>query len=81
MLAVLGIYSVIAFSTALRTQEMAIRLALGSRRVTVMRLVLVSGARLGLVGSAIGTMAAVFATRLLRSFLFQVEPLDPTVIV
>jgi putative ABC transport system permease protein len=81
MLALLGIYGVIAFSTAGRTQEMAIRLALGSQRATVMRLVLVSGAQLGLVGSAIGTVAAVFATRLLRSFLFQVDPLDPTVIV
>jgi putative ABC transport system permease protein len=81
MLALLGIYSVIAFSTALRTQEMAIRLALGSQRATVMRLVLISGAKLGLVGSAIGAVAALFATRLLRSFLFQVNPWDPTVIV
>ncbi len=48
LLALLGIYSVIAFSAALRTQEMAIRLALGADRAGVMRLVLVSGAR-GLV--------------------------------
>ena len=81
VLAMLGIYSVIAFSTVLRTQEMAIRLALGSQRTTVMRLVLVSGARLGLMGSAIGALAAVFAMRLLRSLLFQVDPLDPIVIV
>ena len=80
LLALLGIYSVIAFSTALRTQEIAIRLALGSQRATVMRLVLMSGAWLGLVGSAIGVVAAILATRLLRSFLFQVNPLDPTVI-
>ena len=50
LLAVLGIYSVIAFSTAMRTQEMAIRLALGSQRSGVMRMVLVSGAKLGLAG-------------------------------
>jgi ABC-type antimicrobial peptide transport system permease subunit len=81
VLAMLGIYSVIAFSTVLRTQEMAIRLALGSQRTTVMRLVLVSGARLGLMGSAIGALAAVFAMRLLGSLLFQVDPLDPIVIV
>jgi predicted permease len=81
VLAMLGIYSVIAFSTVLRTQEMAIRLALGSQRTTVMRLVLVSGARLGLMGSAIGAQAAVFAMRLLGSLLFQVDPLDPIVIV
>ena len=77
LLAVLGIYSVIAFSTALRTQEMAIRLALGSQRSSVMRLILVSGAKLGVAGCAIGAIAAVFATRLLRSLLFQVDPLDP----
>ena len=77
----LGIYSVIAFSTALRTQEMAIRLALGSQRSSVMRLILVSGAKLGLAGCGIGAIAAVFATRLLRSLLFQVDPLDPIVLV
>jgi ABC-type antimicrobial peptide transport system permease subunit len=81
LLAILGIYSVIAFSAAMRTQEMAIRLALGSQRSSVMQLILVSGAKLGLAGCAIGGVAAVFATRLLRSLLFQVDPLDPTVLV
>ncbi len=79
LLAVMGIYSVIAFSAALRTQEMAIRLALGSPRSSVMRLILVSAAKLGLAGSCIGAVAAIFATRLLRSLLFQVNPLDPAV--
>jgi putative ABC transport system permease protein len=81
LLALLGIYSVIAFSTALRTQEMAIRLALGSQRGSVMRLVLISGAKLGLAGSVIGAVASVFVMRWLRSFLFQVDPVDPMVIV
>ncbi len=80
LLALLGIYSVIAFSAALRTHELAIRLALGSQRASVMRLVLASGAKLGLAGCAIGVAAAVFATRLLRSLLFQVDPLDPYVL-
>jgi ABC-type antimicrobial peptide transport system permease subunit len=81
LLALLGIYSVIAFSTALRTQELAIRLALGSQRSSVMRLILISGAKLGLAGCGIGVIAALFATRLLRSFLFQVDALDPIVLV
>jgi predicted permease len=81
LLAVLGIYSVIAFSAALRTHEMAIRLALGSQRSSVMRLILVSGAKLGLAGCVIGGIVAVFATRLLRSLLFHVDPLDPIVLV
>jgi ABC-type antimicrobial peptide transport system permease subunit len=81
LLALLGIYSVIAFSAAMRTQEMAIRLALGSQRTGVMRLVLISGAKLGMAGCGIGAIGAVFAKRLLRSMLFQVDPLDPTVLV
>jgi putative ABC transport system permease protein len=81
LLALLGIYSVIAFSTAMRTQEMAIRLALGSQRANVMRLILTSGAKLGLAGCGLGAVAAVFATRVLRSFLFEVDPFDPAVIV
>ena len=81
LLALLGIYSVIAFSAAMRTQEMAIRLALGGQRASVMRLIVVSGARLGLMGCALGTGGALFATRLLRSLLFEVSPLDPAVIM
>lgn len=81
LLALLGIYSVIAFSATMRTHEMAIRMALGSQRFTVLRLVLESGAKLGLVGCGLGVVAALFATRLMRTLLFQVDPLDPVVIV
>jgi putative ABC transport system permease protein len=81
LLALLGIYSVIAFSAALRTQEMAIRLALGSQRSNIMQLILVSAAKLGLIGCGLGVVAAIFATRLLRTLLFEVDPLDPAVIV
>jgi predicted permease len=81
LLALLGIYSVIAFSAAMRTQEMAIRLALGSQRSSVVQLVLLSAAKLGLIGCSIGVIAAVFATRLMQSLLFEVNPLDPAVIV
>jgi putative ABC transport system permease protein len=80
LLAVLGIYSVIAFSAAMRTQEMAIRLALGSQRASIVRLVLVSGAKLGLLGCVIGVVASLFVTRLLRTLLFEVDPLDPLVL-
>jgi predicted permease len=81
LVALLGIYSVIAFSATSRTRELAIRLALGSQRASVMRLVLFSGAKLGLMGCGIGAIGTVFATRLFRSMLFQVDPLDPSVIV
>lgn len=81
LLAVLGIYSVIAFSVAARVQEMAIRMALGSQRSGIMRLILVSGAKLAAVGCAIGLIGAAAASGLLRSFLFGVSPFDPVVLV
>jgi putative ABC transport system permease protein len=81
LLALLGIYGVIAYSTAQRTQEMAIRLALGSQRSSVMRLILTSSAKLGLLGCGIGVFAAALAAPLLRSQLFAVDPLDPIIIV
>jgi ABC-type lipoprotein release transport system permease subunit len=56
-------------------------LALGSQRASILRLVLLSGARLGLAGCVIGAVVAVFATRLMRSLLFQVDPLDPLILV
>jgi ABC-type antimicrobial peptide transport system permease subunit len=81
ILAALGIYGVVSYSVTQRTQEIGIRLALGSQRTSIMRLVLASGVKLGLIGCGLGAIGAVFATRLLRSVLFQVDPLDPTVSV
>ncbi|HET9305745.1 MAG TPA: ABC transporter permease [Candidatus Sulfotelmatobacter sp.] len=80
LLAVLGVYSVIAFSAALRTQEMAIRIALGSQRSGILGLVFRSAAKLALAGCAVGLLGAVVASRLLRSFLFGVSPFDPAVL-
>jgi putative ABC transport system permease protein len=81
VLALLGIYGVVAFSTAMRKQEMAIRLALGSKRSAIVGLILVSGVRLGLAGCGAGLVAAFFATRLLRSLVFQVDVLDPAILI
>lgn len=64
-LATLGIYGVIARTTALRTEEFAIRLALGACARDILRLVLRSGAALALVGSALGLLGAVGVSRLL----------------
>jgi predicted permease len=81
LLALLGIYSVIAFSATLRVQEMAIRMALGSQRSGILRLVFTSAAKLAAVGSAIGLLGSAAASRLLRSLLFDVSPFDPAVLV
>ena len=81
LLAALGIYSVIAFSAALRVQEMAIRIALGSQRSAILGLVFTSAAKLALAGCAVGLLGDGIASRLLRSFLFDVSPFDPLVLV
>jgi predicted permease len=80
LLAALGIYSVIAFSAALRVQEMAIRMALGSQRSGILSLVFRSAAKLALVGCVLGLGAAVAASRVMQSFLFGVSPFDPLVL-
>jgi predicted permease len=80
LLALLGIYSIIAFSAALRTQEMAIRMALGSQRSGILGLMVMSGARLAIAGCALGLAGALLASGLLRSFLFGVSPFDPVVL-
>jgi putative ABC transport system permease protein len=77
LLAVLGIYSVIAFSVASRVQEMAIRMALGSQRGEIVKLVLKSGTKLALIGCLTGLAGAAAASGLLRSLLFGVSPFDP----
>src|SRR5215469_144398 len=81
LLAVLGIYSVIAFSVASRVQEMAIRMTLGSQRLTIVRLVLKSGAQLAAIGCVLGLTGAAAASGLLRSMLFAVSPFDPLVMI
>ncbi len=80
LLAVLGIYSVIAFSAALREHEMAIRMALGSQRAGILGLVFRSAAKLALTGCALGLLGAAAASRLLRTLVFGVSPFDPLVL-
>jgi predicted permease len=80
LLAGLGIYSIVAFSVASRVREVAIRIALGSQRGDILRLVLISGLKLTAAGAVIGLAGAAAASRLLRSFLFEVSPFDPVVL-
>ncbi len=81
LLSLLGIYSVIAFSAALREQEMAIRMALGSQRAGILGLVFTSAAKLAIAGCALGLLGAAAASKLLRALLFGVSPFDPLVLV
>ncbi len=81
LLAALGIYSVIAFSAALRVQEMAIRMALGSQRSRILGLIFRSAAKLAVAGCILGLLGAAAASHLLQSLLFGVSPFDPLVLV
>jgi putative ABC transport system permease protein len=80
LLAILGIYSVIAFTVAQRAPEMAIRIALGSQRSEIRGIVFLSAAKLAVAGCVIGLAGAAAASLLLRSFLFDVSPFDPLVL-
>lgn len=79
LLALLGVYSVMAHLVAYRTAEIGIRMALGASRSSVMRMVLGHGRRLTLLGIVIGITGALFVTRLLQQALFEVDPADPMV--
>ncbi len=77
LLALAGIYGVIAYSTAQRTQEVGIRVALGAAPEDILRLILLQGLALGGTGIAIGVGAALLLTRLLASLLYHVTATDP----
>jgi len=76
MLAGVGIYGVVAYSTRQRSHEIGIRLALGAERADVFRLVLGEGLQLTLVGVGIGLAVSLAATRLLHTWLFGVTATD-----
>ena len=77
-LATMGTYGVISFGVAQRTREIGIRVALGAPRGQLLRMIVRQGMLLALVGGAAGVIVALAATRVLRSFLFDVLPSDPT---
>lgn len=79
LLAVTGIYAVVAFSVSLRTQEIAIRMALGAQRSGIARLVLISGAKMALIGCGLGVLGSLGVARLIGTFLFNASATDPII--
>jgi putative ABC transport system permease protein len=77
VLTAVGIYGVLSFHVARRTQEIGIRIALGARRANVLRMVVAEGVVLVMAGIGIGLAGALALTRFLSSLLFDVEPRDP----
>jgi putative ABC transport system permease protein len=77
VLAVVGVYGVIAYTCAQRTCEFGVRLALGASRPEIMRLVVRQGLRLAATGVVVGLLGAFFLTRFLARFLYSVKPTDP----
>jgi putative ABC transport system permease protein len=77
LMAALGLYGVLAYVVARRTREIGIRMALGGQRADILRLIIGEGARLTIIGGAIGIIVALSATRWVASLLYGVTARDP----
>lgn len=80
LLAVMGVYGVMAYSVAQRTRETGVRMAIGATRGATLARILGQGAKLTLFGVALGTVGAIGLTRLLRTLLYDVRATDPAML-
>ncbi len=79
LLAAVGLFGVLSYVVTQRTSEIGIRIALGAKREQVLRKVMFDGLRPALFGLAFGLIASAAAVRLMRSLLYETQPLDPFV--
>jgi len=77
VLACIGIYGLMSYTVARRTNEIGIRLALGAQRAQVRRMILRESTGLAIAGIVAGVGGAMALTRLVKSMLFGIEPYDP----
>ena len=77
LLASVGIYGTLAYSTSRRTQEIGIRLALGAARGEVVAMVIRQGMTVALIGTLVGLVIGVAVARVMRGLLYEVSPSDP----
>src|SRR4030095_13910986 len=81
LLAALGVYGIVAYSVSQRAREFGIRVALGAKPSQIIGMVVNQNLRIVAIGLALGLVAAIPATRLLRGMLFQVGPNDPATFI
>jgi ABC-type antimicrobial peptide transport system permease subunit len=81
VLAGIGLYGLISFSTGQRTREIGIRMAVGAQRGDVLRLIVGEGVRMAATGIVVGLVVALLVTRVLNSLLFGVTATDPFIFV
>jgi ABC-type antimicrobial peptide transport system permease subunit len=77
VLSSIGIFGVMSYTVSRRTQELAIRMALGADRTTLLRLVLREGLRMTLTGVAIGLAAALALSRVMAGYVYGIKSTDP----
>jgi putative ABC transport system permease protein len=77
LLAAIGVYGVISYAVAQRSQEIGIRMALGASKPDILRMVLGQGGRIAGAGIAVGAVASLGLTRLMSKLLFSVSATDP----
>jgi putative ABC transport system permease protein len=81
ILVTIGVYSVLSYTTARRTQEIGVRMALGAQGSDVLRMVIRTGLRLVVIGAAIGLLVSVALARILATQLWGVSPYDPLTLI
>jgi putative ABC transport system permease protein len=79
LLAMIGVYSVIAYSVSQRTREIGVRISLGAQRSEILKMILSQGMRLIVFGIAAGIIGALALTHLISSLLFNVSSQDPLI--
>jgi hypothetical protein len=80
LLACIGIYGVMAYAVAQRTQEIGVRMALGARRADVLRMMMAMGTRLILIGIGIGLAGTLACAHVLATILFEVSAVNPLIL-